>query len=108
MVHQMHVILSVYLVVLALGLDIPFTWILVLVPIGRALAFLPVSVGGGLGVQEAAFVLLFAQVDVEGAAAFSISMLSRFAFMVVPLFGGLAFLLERRKAVPEEAAAQVD
>ncbi|MFQ5861153.1 MAG: YbhN family protein [Dehalococcoidia bacterium] len=96
-VHHLLVVLSVYLAALALDLHIPFPWMLALVPLARVLVLLPVSISG-LGVQEAAFVVLFAQVGVGAPAAFSVSLLSHLVLMVVPLSGGLVFLLGRGRA----------
>jgi uncharacterized membrane protein YbhN (UPF0104 family) len=90
-VHHLLVVLAVYLGALALGLSIPLPWMLALVPLGRVLVLLPVSVSG-LGVQEAAFVALFAQVGLPAPAAFSISVLCHLALLVVPAAGGLVFL----------------
>ena len=102
--HHLLVVLSVHLAALTLGLQIPFLWILALVPLGRGLVLLPVSLSG-LGVQEAAFVILFAQVGVEASASFSISLLSHLVLMIVPLGGGLVFLLGRRTPAVKKVSA---
>jgi len=69
----------------------------VVVPVGAAAAYVPITVSG-LGVREAAFARLYelAGVDVEAGAAFSIAFLG--VQIVAALFGGALSLVETRRA----------
>ena len=97
LLHHLLVVTAIFFAALALDVDISFGWALALVPIARVLVLLPLSISG-LGVQEAAFVVLFQQVGLEPAAAFSLSLLGHVVLMVVPLAGGVIFLLRGRSA----------
>ena len=103
--HHLLIVTAIFFAALALDIDISFGWALALVPIARVLVLLPLSISG-LGVQEAAFVVLFKQVGLEPAAAFSLSLLSHVALMVVPLAGGAVFLLRGRSAAVRNAASE--
>ncbi len=99
MAHHLLVIVAVYLSGLALGVEIPFPWVLVLVPLARILVLLPISISG-LGVQELALVALLGQVGISSQAAFSLSILSQIVLIVVPLTGGLVFLFGGKRSLP--------
>ncbi len=103
--HHLLIVTAIFFAALALDVDISFGWALALVPIARVLVLLPLSISG-LGVQEAAFVVLFKQVGLEPAAAFSLSLLSQVALMVVPLAGGAVYMLRGRSAAVRNAAQQ--
>ena len=97
LLHHLLAVTAIFFAALALDVDISFGWALALVPIARVLVLLPLSISG-LGVQEAAFVVLFQQVGLEPAAAFSLSLLGHVVLTVVPLAGGVIFLLRGRSA----------
>ena len=93
--HHLLIVIAIYLTALALDADISLGWALALIPIARVFVLLPLSISG-LGVQELAFVVLFQQVGLEAAAAFSVSVLSHLVLIAVPLAGGAVFLASGR------------
>jgi hypothetical protein len=58
----------------ALGIDLPVQHYFVIMPVIILLTLLPISIGAGLGVREAAFVHLFGLVGMAGDAAFGLSL----------------------------------
>lgn len=76
-------ILGYYFLGLAVGLDLPLWYYLLLVPIISALLMVP-SVGG-LGVREGATVILFKQVGVDESQALALAL----AYLVTLLANGL-------------------
>ena len=93
--HHLLIVIAIYLAALALDVDMSLGWALALIPIARVLVLLPLSISG-LGVQELAFVVLFQQVGLDAAAAFSVSLLSHLVLIAVPLAGGAVFLASGR------------
>ena len=73
------------------GLGVPVRAVdsLALVPLAMLSAYVPVSIGG-LGVREAAFVILFGRLGVSAADATAASLAFMFVTVIVALPGGLA------------------
>ena len=88
------------LVARSLGLDIPFTYFLLFVPLLAVIVSLPISLNG-IGVREGAGVILFGLVGVGRAQAFSLQFTTYLVAVAVSLLGGIIFLLRipRRRAV---------
>lgn len=86
---QLLMILSVYILGLGLGQNIPLLPFLVFFPIIVALSTVPISISG-LGIREAAFVLLLGKIGVTPDFATAIS----FAWFLSLATGGLAGLYE--------------
>jgi uncharacterized membrane protein YbhN (UPF0104 family) len=86
---QLLMILSVYILGLGLGQNIPLLPFLVFFPIIVAVSTVPISISG-LGIREAAFVLLLGKIGVKPDFATAIS----FAWFLSLASGGLAGLYE--------------
>jgi hypothetical protein len=82
---------TVWLIALALGLNVSVTDCLVLVPVVVLAATIPISVGGW-GVRESAIVVLFATIGVSTGHALTLSVLFGIAGILVSL-PGVAFWL---------------
>lgn len=78
-------VIAVYILALGLGQRIPLASFFIFIPIVVTMAALPVSISG-VGLREAAFVLLFGTVGVRPEAATAIS----FAWFLSIATGGLA------------------
>jgi glycosyltransferase 2 family protein len=65
-----------WLAAMALGVDVSFAALLVVLPIAWVIVMLPISVGG-LGLQEGAFVVLLGLAGVPAAAAVAVSLLEQ-------------------------------
>ncbi|MFZ5562760.1 MAG: lysylphosphatidylglycerol synthase transmembrane domain-containing protein [Thermodesulfobacteriota bacterium] len=91
-IHSLRV-LMVYLVSLALGLDIALSHVFLLFPLVLFAITLPISIGG-LGVRETAFIYLFSLVGVNATAAFTLSLISSLVPLFIKLWGGLIYIRE--------------
>lgn len=87
---QVILIYAYSLVAKALGLAIPFTAFLLLIPIATVIAMIPVSVAG-LGVREGAMVYLFGKVGLASASALGLSLTWFFLTILASLPGGVVF-----------------
>jgi uncharacterized protein (TIRG00374 family) len=100
LVYQVVHILTVYVLALALGIDVQLVYYFIFIPIVLAIGMIPVSLNG-LGVREGAWVLLFSQVGISTAAAFSMSILNLLVMMVVSLAGGVFYIFDKTARVPD-------
>ncbi len=82
-----------YVVGLSIGINLPFTYFLAILPLGTVIAQIPISING-LGTREAVLISLFGILGGEIAAAkiFSMSLLSLFFGMIIPAILGIFFL----------------
>jgi uncharacterized protein (TIRG00374 family) len=82
------------LLFLALGINIPWLDLLMIITIISVITMLPVSVNG-LGVREGSYVFFFQQLGVPGEMAVAVSLLFFFLVSVSSLAGGLIWISER-------------
>jgi len=85
----------------ALGIEVAAADLFLVIPIIAVASGLPISIGG-LGVREAAGVLLLAPLGVAEPSAFAMELLAWLVGVVTSLVGGLIFLFGREVA-PGEA-----
>lgn len=81
-----------WLVGKALGLDVPFAYYVVMVPMVSLLTMLPISVNG-IGIREGATILFLAAAGISEAQAISLSVLWFMVFTMASLLGGIVYLL---------------
>jgi len=81
----------VYLLSRALGLYLPIVPFFLFVPLITLATMLPISING-VGVQETGYVLLFGQIGVGTAAAFSLSLLFHLYRAAIGVLGGLVYM----------------
>jgi hypothetical protein len=105
LIYQGLQIITVYVLALSLGIEVSLIYYFLFIPIVLAVGMLPVSLNG-LGVREGAWVLLFGQVGVSPAQAFTMSVLSFFVMTLVSLIGGFFYLFDR--ALPAADASPGD
>jgi glycosyltransferase 2 family protein len=84
------------LLFLALGINIPWLDLLMIITIISVITMLPVSVNG-LGVREGSYVFFFQQLGVPSEMAVAVSLLFFFLVSVSSLAGGLIWISERGK-----------
>jgi glycosyltransferase 2 family protein len=82
---------TVWLIALALSIDVTLIDCFVLVPVAVIAATIPISVGGW-GIRESAIVVLFGTVGVSAAHALTLSILFGISGVVVSLPGALLWL----------------
>ncbi len=86
---QLLIIFGIYLLAVGLRVELPLSALVIFVPIITAVATIPISLSG-IGLREAAAVLLLGAVGVEPDSATAIS----FAWFLMAATGGLAGLYE--------------
>lgn len=94
LVAQLVGIASAFLVSQALGLNVPFVYFLVVVPIIWVITMVPISIGG-LGIREGAFVFFFTQVGVSTENALLLSVLWWGLTLIIAMVGGMTYGLGR-------------
>ncbi|MCX7794457.1 MAG: flippase-like domain-containing protein [Thermodesulfovibrionales bacterium] len=87
---------AVYIISHGLGIQVPFLSILIFLPLAVTLSMLPLSISG-LGVREAAFVMLFGKAGVKPEAAIMLSLMWFFSVVIGSLPGLLFYLMNMNK-----------
>lgn len=100
---QCNVILAVYCLSRALSLGIPPLFYGVAVPIVSLIEAVPVSIFG-IGLRDSGYMLLFAGIGREAAAAGALSILYVAATLVYVALGGVVFLFHHGKTTSAPAA----
>ncbi|MBC8449811.1 MAG: flippase-like domain-containing protein, partial [Chloroflexi bacterium] len=83
---------SLYVQALALHVDIPFIWLLMVISLISVVTSLPLSLNA-LGIQEGAFVFFFGLSGIAAPQALALALLSRGVRLAVSLVGGVITLL---------------
>ena len=96
-VQALAVVVPVALLADALAIEVPVATHFVLVPVIVLVTQVPLA-PGGLGVREAAFVLLYGQVGVPAEPAFSLGLSWSLVLIAFGISGGVALMLEESKA----------
>jgi len=91
MIFQASLAVCQYLLALGLGMHLPVSMFLLIVPISGVLASLPVTLNG-LGLRETAYLFLFGMAGVSREEAIALGLLYFLATMVGGLFGVIAFV----------------
>jgi len=99
LVYQFMGIVGVFFVSKALGLDVPFSFFLVTMPIIWVIVMIPISIAG-LGVRESAFVFFFTQQGVASSSALLLSLLFFSLTLATALVGGVIYGLGRYRFRP--------
>jgi uncharacterized protein (TIRG00374 family) len=92
LLENMFPILWTYLLALAFGIEVPFAYFFILMPIVLILVRLPISLDG-FGVQEGAFVYLLVPIGVQGADALFLGLASHLLALASVLPGGMMYAL---------------
>ena len=100
-------VVSVYLVSLSIGQEIPFVYFSFLLPIIWLAIMLPISISG-LGVREGLFLFLFGIVGMPGQSAIAISLLWLTFVYGQSLIGGFLFLTDRGHPSAEKSTGNKD
>jgi hypothetical protein len=83
---------SLYVQSLALRIDIPFVWLLMVISLISVVTSLPLSLNA-LGIQEGAYVFFFGLAGIPAPQALALALLSRAVRLAVSLVGGATYLL---------------
>jgi glycosyltransferase 2 family protein len=88
-------VLTVWLAGRALGLHIPFGYLMVVVPLVLFLLMLPITIGG-LGVREAGYIYFLGIIGISDESAFALSITLYIALILSTVPGGVLLLLGNR------------
>ncbi|MFN3395434.1 MAG: lysylphosphatidylglycerol synthase domain-containing protein, partial [Thermodesulfovibrionales bacterium] len=88
---QLVIICSAYVISRGVGIDVPFYFLSIIIPIISVISSIPISISG-LGVREASFVLLLAPLGVNHAEAITLSLTWFLSFAVGSLPGLILYL----------------
>jgi len=91
MLLQVFLALCQYVLALGLGLHLPLSIFMLVVPVSGVLASLPLTLNG-LGLREAAYLYLFGMSGVGRDDAIALGLLFFVATMIAGLFGAIAFV----------------
>jgi uncharacterized protein (TIRG00374 family) len=95
---QFLIIMKVYCLALALGIEVNPIFMFLVVPIAIILSMLP-SING-IGFRDGGYVILLAKVGVSKAAA--LSLLALFIPVLISISGGILFMLQKKVVREEE------
>ena len=100
-------LINVSVSALAFGTYIPFTDLIVIVPLVLLIAMFPISLGG-VGLQEWAYVFIFAKMGIPSAVGLSVGVLMRAKGLILGLVGGVIYSLmnKEKDLAPEVPQAQ--
>lgn len=88
---QIVIICSAYVISRGIGIDVPFYFLSIIIPIISVISSIPVSISG-LGVREASFILLLSPLGISHAQAITISLTWFLSFAVGSLPGLILYL----------------
>ncbi|MHB0867594.1 MAG: lysylphosphatidylglycerol synthase transmembrane domain-containing protein [Thermoleophilia bacterium] len=94
LVYQVLHVLSIWVLAVALGIDVSLLYYFLFIPVVMAVGTIPVSLNG-IGIREGAWVLLFQQVGVATEQALAMSLLSFGVLTATSLAGGVFYLFDR-------------
>ena len=94
MMFHFTVVLITYFIFLSLGINVPFAYCLLFIPIISAIQMLPISISG-FGVREGAYVYFFGSVGLSSTQAIASSLIFWALVALVSLGGGVIFALRR-------------
>jgi len=96
-----------YFIVIALGLDVPYLYFLLLYPIANIIGFIPITFAG-LGTREAAAIFLFCSVCHFNVLEEEILVVSLVGFLLTDIFTGfLGFLASLSESRPKNDLSQL-
>jgi uncharacterized protein (TIRG00374 family) len=96
---QLLAVLSVFLLALGLGMDLPALACLALVPVVLLVSTLPISLAGW-GVREGAMVATLGFAGIENSQALALSILFGLALLALSLLGAIFWLVQGRRKSP--------
>ena len=102
-VFQLNIVLLNKMYCVALGLDMPLAYLLVVIPLIYATEMLPISING-LGVRESAFVFFFVQLGATKEESLAVALLVVLMRYLAGLVGGFVLLAATWRARAEAAS----
>jgi len=81
---------------LALGINVKFSYFLIILPISTLIAQIPITING-LGTRELTMIGLFGLLGVSAVKVFSMSLLSIFITNILPAIFAIILIIKRRK-----------
>jgi uncharacterized protein (TIRG00374 family) len=91
---QVFIVVMIYLLSLAIGLQIGLDYMFLIVPVSFFITMLP-SING-IGFREGGYIVLLGKIGVSNAEAISLSFLSMLIPMIISISGGVLFMLNKQ------------
>jgi hypothetical protein len=88
---QVTYIACVYLIGIALGMEVPFRFYLSSIPLIWIITMIPVSISG-IGLREGGFVFFFSMIGVKSEKSIALSLLVFSQMVLIGLIGGIMYL----------------
>jgi hypothetical protein len=85
-----------YFISLALGIEVKFSYFLIILPISTLVAQIPITING-LGTRELTMISLFGILGVDAVKVFSMSILSIFIINILPAIFAIILMIKKRK-----------
>ena len=105
LISQTLIVTKTYLLAKALGIDVAYGYLFLVVPITFLLMMVP-SING-IGFRDGGYVVLLAYVGISKAEALSLSFLTLLIPMLISIAGGILFMMQK-KALREEEVKIVE
>ena len=93
---QFNVIVHFIIVTYALGLDVPWSGMFIIVPLATLIMLLPIAING-VGVREAIFVFFFALYGISAESAIAFAWIALAMLLAQGIIGGIVFILRRKR-----------
>jgi len=97
---QVAIVFMNYAVVRALNIKVDLAYLFLVVPLTFILTMLP-SING-VGIRDGGFVFLLSKIGVSGAAAISLSFMNIIIPLLLSIWGGFLFLIQKKKTISDE------
>lgn len=91
---QFLVVLTNYMIALSIDVHIPFSYLLLTIPVISLLSMVPVTLNG-IGVRDVSYIGFLGAIGVEKESAFSIGLIAFFMGIMMSLYGGLIYMREK-------------
>lgn len=101
---QFLTIVEHYVFMLALNLDVPFSYTVLFLPILTFVASLPISING-LGVREGGYAFFLGKVGVGATEAVSVGLISLAMLLLSGMWGAVVYAITRRQPPTASSAA---
>ena len=101
---QFLTIVEHYVFMLALNLDVPFSYTVLFLPILTFVASLPISING-LGVREGGYAFFLGKVGVGATEAVSVGLISLAMLLLSGMWGAVVYAIMRRQPLSTSSAA---
>lgn len=91
---QILIVFTNYLIALSVNVKVPFTYLMLVIPVISLLSMIPVTLNG-IGVRDVSYIGFLGAVGVEKEAAFSIGFIAFLMGVIMSLYGGIIYMRQK-------------